>query len=102
MPCVGTILIIDTDAPTRAFLADALGEEGYTTWIAQSATCALTALALYRPDLMLLDLPLLGSTPLDSLAAVQHTRTAGLPLIVMSTNRIAAEASRRRTSRIAW
>ena len=55
MPCVGTILIIDTDAPTRAFLADALGEEGYTTWTAQSTTSALTALARYQPDLTLQD-----------------------------------------------
>ena len=91
MPCVGTILIIDADAPTRGFLADALGEEGYTIWTSKSTTSALAALAQHRPDLVLLDLPLLGSAQLDPLVAVQHTRAAGMHLVVMSTNRIAAD-----------
>jgi CheY-like chemotaxis protein len=93
MPCVGTILIIDTDTPTREFLADALGEEGDTIWTAQSTTSVLAALALYRPDLVLLDLPLLGSTPLDPPAVPTAAASVQIAAPVLAAPEPGAQAA---------
>ena len=90
MQGVGTILIVDDDAPTRAFIAEALGDEGYITWTAHDATTALAAISQHPPNLVLFDLPLLGSTTTCPLAALRSNH-AGLRLVVMTTNRTAAE-----------
>ena len=51
-----TILLVDEDAPTRAFLACNLAEDGYEVLLADGRRHALALLAARRPALVLVDI----------------------------------------------
>jgi two-component system nitrogen regulation response regulator NtrX len=80
------ILVLDGDCPTLEFIAEALGDEGYMIRTAQYVETALAAIQQRRPDLVLLDLPVVyGSTP-SLLDTLRDNSAAGLPIIAMTTN----------------
>ncbi|MCC6179601.1 MAG: response regulator [Chloroflexi bacterium] len=53
---LGTILVVDDDDHIRAFVTEALDLEGYEVRNAPDGIAALDVLAVWRPDLILLDL----------------------------------------------
>ena len=76
------ILIVDDEAPIRAFLKTNLTQRGYACAEAATAEMALTLAASLHPDLVLLDL---GLPDLDGQQVVVKLRRAGeVPIIVVS------------------
>jgi len=68
------ILVVDDDPAVRSALDRALRLEGYTVEAAPDGAGALSALALARPDAMVLDL---GLPDLDGLEVCHQLRAAG-------------------------
>jgi DNA-binding response OmpR family regulator len=62
-----TVLVVEDDAATAAFLADNLAADGYRVFGAEGAAEAVRALEVRQPDLMLLDLGLAAGTGLEVL-----------------------------------
>ena len=62
-----TVLVVEDDAPTAAFLADNLCADGYRVFCASEAGEAVRALEVRQPDLMLLDLGLAAGSGLEVL-----------------------------------
>jgi two-component system KDP operon response regulator KdpE len=76
------ILIIDDEAPIRAFLRAGLTSRGYACEEAASADAGLTLAASLNPDLVLLDL---GLPDLDGQVVVTRLRARGaVPIVVLS------------------
>ena len=73
------ILIVDDDVTIGNMVQEALESEGYTALRAYSGTEALMVIEKENPDLILLDLMLPGLTGEEVL-----TKTAGIPVIIMS------------------
>ena len=87
---VHSILIAEDDEPTAAFLAQNLAADGFRVATAAAAGEAQRALEVRKPDLLLLDLILEGSS---GLAVLDRVRSADglasridpqLPVIVVS------------------
>jgi DNA-binding response OmpR family regulator len=86
-----SVLVVEDDAATAAFLADNLIADGFDVWAAAGATDALRTIELRRPDLVLLDLGLEAGSGLDVLDRVRSSDgTSGaridpdLPVIVLT------------------
>lgn len=85
-----SLLVVEDDAATAAFLADNLKADGYLVFGATEAGEALRALEVRQPDLMLLDLALGAGSGLDVLDRVRAADTAcsrldpDLPVIVLT------------------
>jgi CheY-like chemotaxis protein len=91
MNTAGTILVIDNDAPTADFIAEALTDEGYRVHTVSNAECALTLALSLRPNLILCDLHMPG---LDGISLVEDLRTHGLtevPIVLMTSDAAAAK-----------
>ena len=85
-----TLLVVEDDEATAAFLCDNLRADGFTVATASSMGEGLRAIEVRRPDLLLLDLGLADG---DGLALLDRVRTADgfatrmdpeLPVIVVS------------------
>jgi DNA-binding response OmpR family regulator len=85
-----SVLVVEDDAATAAFLADNLRADGYAVAGASGAGEALRAIEVRQPDLVLLDLTLDAGTGLDVLDRVRAADAAGsrfdpdLPVIVLT------------------
>src|SRR3954453_14815802 len=66
-----TILIVDEDEQTAAFLADNLTADGYELDLARSPGQALHALANKFPDLAIIDADLSGPSGLEIISTVR-------------------------------
>jgi DNA-binding response OmpR family regulator len=94
----GSLLLVEDDEATRAFLADNLAADGFAVATAAGAGEAVRAIELRRPDLVVLDLMLeqeSGLTVLDRVRAADGLGTRidpELPVIVVSAR--AAEVDR--------
>src|SRR4051794_31333654 len=94
-----SVLVVEDDERTAAFVADNLKADGFRVAIASDAGEAVRAIEVRRPDLVLLDLALQGgSSGLDVLDRVRCADGVGtridpmLPVIVLSGR--AAETDR--------
>jgi DNA-binding response OmpR family regulator len=93
-----SVLVVEDDAATAAFLADNLRADGFAVWSASGASEALRALELRQPDLLLLDLGLESGSGLDVLDRVRSADAASsrvdpdLPVILLTGR--AAEVDR--------
>ena len=85
-----TILVVEDDDNTRAFLVDNLVADGYELIVATTVAEALTEIGTNYPDLVLLDL---GLPDRDGLELLHEVRSAdstgsridsGLPLLVLT------------------
>jgi DNA-binding response OmpR family regulator len=100
-PAKKTLLLVEDDAPTAAFLADNLRADGYRVLAATGLADGLRLAHAARPDLMLLDLGLSSGSGLDLLDRVRHADGLAsridpdLPVIVLSGR--VAEADRVRS-----
>jgi DNA-binding response OmpR family regulator len=66
-----SVLVVEDDDSTRAFLADNLTADGFRVATATAAGEALRAIEVRRPDLVLLDLMLEGGSGLEVLDRVR-------------------------------
>ena len=66
-----SVLVVEDDAATAAFLADNLRADGFGVWCASEAAEALRAVELRAPDLLLLDLGLEAGSGFDVLDRVR-------------------------------
>ena len=92
MQITGNILVVDDDEPTATFIAEALGDEGYTVHTAFCPAGARAMIIAQRPDLILLDLHLPGKTG-DIL--VQDLKDDGLkdvPVVIITADAKAVPA----------
>src|SRR5947208_13423924 len=88
---IRTVLLVEDDARTAAFVADNLRADGYGVATASEAGEAVRAIEVRRPDLVLLDLTLDGgSSGLEVLDRVRSADGLGtridpaLPIIVLT------------------
>jgi DNA-binding response OmpR family regulator len=78
-------MIIEDDSWIRAFVKDALLDEGYAVIEAADGQTALRLVDDHAPDLVLLDLALAGTSGIEVLRHLRYRRHArGLPVIVLS------------------
>src|SRR5919202_1614981 len=97
-PIQGSLLLVEDDDATRAFLADNLVADGFAVATASGPGEAVRAIELRRPDLVLLDLMLDGGSGLAVLDRVRAADGLGsridpdVPVIVVSAR--AAEVDR--------
>jgi DNA-binding response OmpR family regulator len=91
MKHAGDILVIDDYSPTVEFIAEALMDDGYTVRTASDAARAQAAIAERRPDLVLVDLHLPGTSG-DVLARdLQNDGLADVPVILMTADARSAD-----------
>ncbi len=74
-----TVLVVDDDIHISKMLDEALGRDGYIVLHAYSGTEALMVLEKTRPDIVLLDLMLPGTSGEEVLSHI-----SGIPVIVLS------------------
>src|SRR3954469_13568195 len=85
-----SVLVVEDDAATAAFLADNLRADGFAVWCASAVPEALRALDLRQPDLLLLDLGLEGGSGFDVLDRVRSADVSSsrgdpdLPVILLT------------------
>jgi DNA-binding response OmpR family regulator len=85
-----SVLVVEDDERTSAFLADNLEADGYRVATATAAGEAIRAIEVRRPDLVLLDLMLEDGSGLDVLDRVRAADGIGsrvdpdLPVVVLS------------------
>lgn len=82
------ILVVDDEFAIRRLVGAALRRVGHSVVEAESARKALNALAIDKPDLVLLDL---GLPDRDGLELVPLIKTAGAAIIVMSARHATEE-----------
>jgi two-component system KDP operon response regulator KdpE len=76
------ILVVDDEAPIRRALRTALTGHGYDVEVADGGAAALTAIATWVPDAVVLDLMMPG---VDGFEVVRQTRTwSQVPVVVLS------------------
>ncbi len=76
------VLVVDDEPQIRRALRTALTGHGYEVEVANDGEMALTALAAYLPDAMILDLVMPG---MDGFEVLHRTRAwSSLPIIVLS------------------
>jgi DNA-binding response OmpR family regulator len=84
------VLVVEDDERTAAFLADNLRADGFRVAVAADSGEALRAIEVRRPDLVLLDLSLGGSSGLAVLDRVRSADGVGsridpqLPVIILT------------------
>jgi DNA-binding response OmpR family regulator len=85
-----SVLVVEDDAATAAFLADNLRADGFAVWCASAVPEALRALELRQPDVLLLDLGLEDGSGFDVLDRVRAADVSSsridpdLPVIVLT------------------
>lgn len=76
------ILVVDDEITTQKLLRSVLSTEGFTLQIADNGASALTATAMFKPDLVLLDL---GLPDMDGIEVIRRMREwSTVPIIVLS------------------
>jgi len=81
-----TVLVVDDDQPIVDFIADALGDEGYTVHGAPDAVSAFEAVEAQHPDLILLDLLMPGANGDELFRALHDRGLATIPIILMTAD----------------
>lgn len=80
-----TVLIVDDEAPIREMIALTLEMADYRVLEADSAQTAHALIVDHRPDLVLLDWMMPGTSGIELTRRLKHdTATAGLPIIMLT------------------
>jgi DNA-binding response OmpR family regulator len=69
---MATILVLDDDPDIRALLQHLLSQAGYAVLAADSAEAAMKRMAIERPDLIIADIKLPGTSGVDFVAALRN------------------------------
>ncbi len=81
------VLVVDDDPAIRAFVSELLADEGYEVRAATNGRDALTVLASWRPDVILLDLMMPEMDGWAFLATQRlNLELVCIPVIVMSAS----------------
>jgi DNA-binding NtrC family response regulator len=94
---MATILVVDDELGIRDLLSEILNDEGHTVELAENAAQARAALAVLRPDLVLLDIWMPDTDGVSLLKEWASTGMLTMPVIMMSghaTIDTAVEATR--------
>lgn len=76
------VLVVDDEVAIQRFLRSVLIAEGFNLNITDSGTAALAAAALFKPDIILLDL---GLPDMDGVEVIKRIREwSAVPIIVLS------------------
>ena len=86
MASLGRVLVVDDESEVVRLLRDALEGFGYTVKITVSGREALGLLAVYRPDVVLLDVQMPGLSGQAVLEEIKR-REPALPVIMVTGNR---------------
>jgi len=79
------VLIVDDEPDVVAYVTSFLEDEGYVTRSARDAATALAVLGGFRPDAILVDVLMPGSSGLDLLVTLRRDpRWRDLPLVVVT------------------
>ncbi|MBB4350790.1 signal transduction histidine kinase/CheY-like chemotaxis protein [Rhizobium cellulosilyticum] len=81
-----TVLVADDDANQRALLEDVLRPLGFTVIVAADGPACLSALSLYRPDILVLDIAMPGMSGWDVARQVRKRIGRGLPIVMLSAD----------------
>jgi DNA-binding NarL/FixJ family response regulator len=82
------VLVVDDDAPTRAFVADVLERVGIATQSACSGIEALELAAERRPSLVLLDISMPGISGYETCHELRELFGTSLPIVFLSGERV--------------
>jgi DNA-binding NarL/FixJ family response regulator len=82
------VLVVDDDAPTRAFVADVLERVGIATQSARSGIEALELAAERRPSLVLLDISMPGISGYETCHELRELFGTSLPIVFLSGERV--------------
>jgi putative two-component system response regulator len=91
LPMFERILIVDDDSSARCALATLLRREGFEVSDASDGEAALAQCALFRPDLILLDIVMPGMTGFEVCRRVKATPETRLTPVVLITGLSATE-----------
>ncbi|KEQ05426.1 ATP-binding protein [Pseudorhizobium pelagicum] len=81
-----TVLVADDDGNQRALLEDVLRPLGFTVITAADGRACLSALSLYRPDILVLDIAMPGISGWDVARQVRRRIGRQLPIIMLSAD----------------
>jgi CheY-like chemotaxis protein len=81
------VLVVDDDPDIIEYLSTLLEDHGYQVGSATNAASALTEVAAFRPDVVLIDVLMPGKSGLDLLVNLRRDeRWQDLPLVVVTGN----------------
>src|SRR3569832_1510998 len=90
MQVTNTILIVDDDSDTVAFMVELLQEEGYACCGVYDGGSALLAIAAARPALVLLDFRLPDLCGEEAMARLRRRDLADVSVVLMTADAAAA------------
>jgi len=85
-----SVLVVDDDAPTRAFVADVLGAVGIATRLAASGQEAIELARDERPSAVLLDISMPGISGYETCHQMRQLYGPSLPIVFVSGERVEA------------
>jgi len=85
-----SVLVVDDDAPTRAFVADVLGAVGIATRLAASGQEAIELAREERPSAVLLDISMPGISGYETCHQMRQLHGPSLPIVFVSGERVEA------------
>ena len=82
---MATILVLDDDPDIRALLRHELSGAGYEVLEAETAEAATRRMAVVRPDLVIVDINLPGTSGVDFVAALRDDAALrGIPVVYLT------------------
>jgi CheY-like chemotaxis protein/nitrogen-specific signal transduction histidine kinase len=81
-----TVLVADDDGSQRTLMEDVLRPLGFTVITAADGQACLSALSLYRPDILLLDIAMPGMSGWDVARQVRRRIGRELPIVMLSAD----------------
>jgi two-component system KDP operon response regulator KdpE len=80
------VLVVDDEVAIQKFLRSVLTVEGFSLQIASNGTEAISAVAIFKPDIILLDL---GLPDMDGVEVIHRLREwSAVPIIVLSVREL--------------
>lgn len=90
MSAAASVLVVDDDAPTRAFVADVLRAVGIATRLAASGQEAIELAREERPSAVLLDISMPGISGYETCHQMRQLYGPSLPIVFVSGERVEA------------
>ena len=90
MSAAASVLVVDDDAPTRAFVADVLEAVGIATRLAASGQEAIELARAERPSAVLLDISMPGISGYETCHQMRQLYGPSLPIVFVSGERVEA------------